>query len=467
MASPHLTRASAFPHCVATLGLRHSYAGHTGCVNSATFSEDGCHIVTTGDDTDVCVWSSITHRRLLKFASGHNDNVFDAKLLGGPLSETSSIVSAGRDGGVWRHVLRGGGGDPTSTRLYLHGGTVHKLALMPGSVNNEFFSAGEDGNVVHYDVRCAQPATPIIVGELLGLGEPLCSTTCAVSPSDPSKLLLGGGDTVLRVFDTRFVGAPCAAFCPGHLKPETYRHENVPGITGAAWSSERTGSRRIVASYGEESIYVFDLVTTEQYRTPELVRRAADGSITRLVPVRVTTVVPVPVSVQARTDIEDGFSIRWNREGGDAIHRSPIATAGSSGCSDSPLPSTSARPSFKRGRDFDDVDASSLAAQAFSLAAVPPAIAAAASTASVATTSISAAATSAEEGDAGLAAVSPSSPPMNFDSDGSSISCEPPTFVRQYEGHLNCECVTAGEADVRTVASRVFLPNMVPTRYSN
>ena len=57
--------------------------GHTGCVNTVLFSEDGTRIFTGSDDTNVNIYLTETCKKIVTLPTIHTNNIFYAKDLPG------------------------------------------------------------------------------------------------------------------------------------------------------------------------------------------------------------------------------------------------------------------------------------------------------------------------------------------------------------------------------------------------
>ena len=53
--------------------------GHTGLIKSCSFSKNGKHMITGGEDGTICVWNSKT-KKCSNVLRGHNSTVFDCKI---------------------------------------------------------------------------------------------------------------------------------------------------------------------------------------------------------------------------------------------------------------------------------------------------------------------------------------------------------------------------------------------------
>lgn len=66
---------------VQKLKLSVQLKGHEGCVNSLDFNSAGDIIVSGSDDLKICLWNWSLGKCILKYESGHSENVFQVKLL--------------------------------------------------------------------------------------------------------------------------------------------------------------------------------------------------------------------------------------------------------------------------------------------------------------------------------------------------------------------------------------------------
>jgi WD repeat-containing protein 42A len=72
--------------------------GHMGCINSIEFSDDGTLLLTGSDDTNICLFSTLTWQKLATLETAHTRNIFNAAMV--PHSGNTEIVSCGLDGKV-------------------------------------------------------------------------------------------------------------------------------------------------------------------------------------------------------------------------------------------------------------------------------------------------------------------------------------------------------------------------------
>eukprot|EP00884_Botryococcus_braunii_P005318 jgi/Botrbrau1/14788/Bobra.105_1s0003.2 len=183
-----------------------------------------------------------------------------------PQTNNSTLLTCARDGQVRMSSLAEGGSLLESKMLYRHMGSSNKLALEPENPSC-FYSCGADGQVCHYDLRCARPHSPqlrILVckcgsgGRFDNQLQPLDLHSIDINPMRPHQFLVAGGEGWLRVYDHRRVegisalSQPVATLCPGRLRQgnQCYAHLS---ITCAKYSYRG----EILASYADEDIYLF------------------------------------------------------------------------------------------------------------------------------------------------------------------------------------------------------------------
>lgn len=72
--------------------------GPDGCVNTLEFNFNGDILVSGSDDKHVMLWSWATKTKTLCYASGHLDNIFQARIM--PLTDDKRIITSSADGQV-------------------------------------------------------------------------------------------------------------------------------------------------------------------------------------------------------------------------------------------------------------------------------------------------------------------------------------------------------------------------------
>lgn len=72
--------------------------GHEGCVNTVVFNSTGDLLVSGSDDKHVMLWNWATQTSILSYASGHSDNIFQARIM--PFTDDKRIITSSADGQV-------------------------------------------------------------------------------------------------------------------------------------------------------------------------------------------------------------------------------------------------------------------------------------------------------------------------------------------------------------------------------
>lgn len=72
--------------------------GHEGCVNTVSFNPAGDLLVSGSDDTNIILWDWLSKTKKLVYPSGHQENVFHARVM--PFTDDSTIVTVAADGQV-------------------------------------------------------------------------------------------------------------------------------------------------------------------------------------------------------------------------------------------------------------------------------------------------------------------------------------------------------------------------------
>lgn len=85
-------------HLVKRLDLYGKLNGHLGCVNTIDFNSTGDILVSGSDDKQIILWEWATKTSKMSYASGHSDNIFQAKFM--PLTDDGKIVTSSADGQV-------------------------------------------------------------------------------------------------------------------------------------------------------------------------------------------------------------------------------------------------------------------------------------------------------------------------------------------------------------------------------
>ena len=67
-------------------------------MNTVHFSPSGDVLVSGSDDRQIVLWDWFAKKELLSYCSGHESNVFQARVM--PFSDDRSVVSCAADGQV-------------------------------------------------------------------------------------------------------------------------------------------------------------------------------------------------------------------------------------------------------------------------------------------------------------------------------------------------------------------------------
>ncbi|CAL9022858.1 unnamed protein product [Prunus brigantina] len=241
---------------VLRLELYRKLEKHRGCVNTISFNAAGDILVSGSDDRRVILWNWETGKVQLSFHSGHNNNIFQAKIM--PYTDDRSIITCAADGQV-RHAQISDKGQVKTSLLGKHLGRSHKLAIEPGSPHI-FYTCGEDGLVQHFDLRTGAATELVTCQPLDGKRSHMPAihlNAIAIDPRNPNFFAVAGSDEYTRLFDIRKYkwdgssdfGQPANFFCPPHLIGD-----GRVGITGLAFSEQS----ELLVSYNDENIYLFE-----------------------------------------------------------------------------------------------------------------------------------------------------------------------------------------------------------------
>ncbi|XP_044767555.1 DDB1- and CUL4-associated factor 8-like [Neomonachus schauinslandi] len=231
--------------------LLYELEGHHGCVNTVHFNQRGTWLASSSDDLRVIVWDWARRQPVLQFASGHKNNVFQAKFL--PNCGDSTMAMCARDGQVRIAELSALPHCKNTKRVAQHRGASHKLALEPDSPF-KFLTSGEDAVVFAIDLRQGQPASRVVVTKerekKVGL------YTIHVNPASTYQFAVGGRDQFVRIYDQRKINenennGVLKKFCPHHL----VNCDSKANITCLVYSHDGT---ELLASYNDEDIYLFN-----------------------------------------------------------------------------------------------------------------------------------------------------------------------------------------------------------------
>lgn len=234
--------------------LAQKLEGHTGCVNAIHFNERGDRLASGSDDLDIYVWDWQKGKKQLSFKSGHTANVFQSKFL--PLSGDTLIATTSRDGQVRLAELSSTGTCRSTKKVAMHKRASHKLALLEGH-KFEFLSGGEDGLMIHIDIRQPKP-NELAIQRSEKNERPVPIYSVHANPVLNHLVATAGSDQFVRLFDRRYLSQenskPFQTFVPRHLATKSSIH-----ITCAVFSNN---GQEIIATYSDEDIFLFHTFDT-------------------------------------------------------------------------------------------------------------------------------------------------------------------------------------------------------------
>lgn len=228
----------------------HTLDRHHGCVNCLNFNKAGNLLVTGSDDLKVIVWNWAKRQPIVVQASGHRSNVFQSKFVdNGSASNQHDfhLITSARDGEV-RSIQVAPDGTSKERIITRHLKAVHKI-VMPDP--NEVLTASEDGCVMRSDLRDTKSPEQLLHAH--DKGEKIMLYSIAHHPFDP-EFCICGRDKFVRVYDKRNMKECSKMFCPDHILKRTKMSSYI-NITCAVYNYIGT---EILASYGNENIYLFD-----------------------------------------------------------------------------------------------------------------------------------------------------------------------------------------------------------------
>ncbi|WIA23425.1 hypothetical protein OEZ85_000180 [Tetradesmus obliquus] len=273
----HVRRAiSSNVQCLQRMCLQRKLEAHAGCVNTVSFDTEGGDVLISGsDDQQILLWDWHRGTVRLRFESGHANNIFQARML--PHSSGSRLITCAADGEVRLVELPEGAGSLSVAKTLLgeHMGRAHKLALDPLNPGCCFYSSGEDGQVVHYDLRCGsgpsqqQQQQQQLSGNSSSSsrrsGSRLKLLLCQgyskargptnrvvginaihVNPTRPWQFAVGGSDAWARVYDLRKTRDP----------PQNPSSSGSSSVTGGRGSDLAAAAAAAAACYGRDRYWI-------------------------------------------------------------------------------------------------------------------------------------------------------------------------------------------------------------------
>ncbi|GIX98180.1 DDB1- and CUL4-associated factor 8 [Caerostris extrusa] len=249
--SPDLFRYNCYGalHMVERLELMYKMKKHEGCVNALNFNTSGTRLVSGSDDLRIIVWDWTISEPVLKFRSGHESNVFQAKFL--PLCNDNFIVTCARDGQVRLADISSQGICKGTRKLAHHKASAHKLALQMDSPHY-FLTCGEDAAVFGIDLR-QEKHNKLLICKSKEKKVPLY--TIFINPQKSHEFAVAGKNQYVKIYDSRYADQPVKEFCPAHLVDD-----NKVNVTSLVYNYN---GQEILASYNDDDIYLFNANETD------------------------------------------------------------------------------------------------------------------------------------------------------------------------------------------------------------
>ncbi|BBM97154.1 WD and tetratricopeptide repeats protein 1 [Marchantia polymorpha subsp. ruderalis] len=280
--------------------------GHQGCVNTLAWNAKGSLLLSGSDDTKVNIWDYGSRKLVHDIYTGHSGYIFCTKFM--PETGDDLVVSGAGDSEVRVHRvsrLAGGKGGRKSSSdqtavFRCHSKRVKKLAVEDGNPH-VIWSASEDGTLRQHDLRegiacpphgspphdCRNVLLDLRCAAKKALQAPprhcLELKTCALSPTRPNHLLIGGSDAFARLYDRRMLPhlssaqqpskpPPCVCyFCPAHLSDKSRSSLHLTHVTFSPSGEE------VLLSYSGEHVYLMDAFTGQEdgvvYRASDVPKR--------------------------------------------------------------------------------------------------------------------------------------------------------------------------------------------------
>ncbi len=238
----------ASPFLMGKLSKFRVFGGHSGCVNTVMFSEDGEVAITGSDDTYVNFHSIESGKMIKSFETAHTRNIFFAKDL--EFSCGNRLLTCAADGCV---LITDVNRHNSFDLVHKHRGRAHRIALIPNSPDC-FLSTGEDGLCCVFDVRLSKAKNGQMVGKTTFRDDnksPRSIFSVCVNPCHPSSVCLGGEFALAQQYDLRNFVSPNTFYAPKHMSSEDFVH-----LTGVRYNAQ---GNEILLSYSGEKIYALDV----------------------------------------------------------------------------------------------------------------------------------------------------------------------------------------------------------------
>jgi len=240
------------------LTLEWELEGHSGCVNTVRWNDEGSLVVSGSDDTFLNIYNPYKRKLLATIPSGHTGNIFHGIFLHG--FDNRLVASCAADGEVRLSDVELG----TARKVAEHRGMAHKVASCMESPQ-VILSCSEDGCIRSTDTRIGPTAGSQVITRVLNEQKIIGLYSMDVHPLHSFTMAVVAKDEHTRVFDRRIMRKE--AMRPDKVRPVvTYTPSdqslqddlNYQGATGVAYSWD---GREIVSTYHSGRIFLF---TTHQ-----------------------------------------------------------------------------------------------------------------------------------------------------------------------------------------------------------
>ncbi|PVF93217.1 WD40 repeat-like protein [Serendipita vermifera] len=257
--------------------IQHVLAGHTGSIQSVTFSPERKNIVSASEDKTIRIWDAETGEVVGGPLEGHSGSVLtvvvspDGRRIASGSEDETVLVWDAETGEIIVGPFRG------------HTGAVNSVAYSPDG--NFIVSGSYDKTIRVWDSVTAGVVLRPIEGHV-------DSVLCIALSPDGRRIVSGSHDETVRIWDIR-TGSPISHPCEGHTdsvtsvafspsgaliasassdntirlwNAETYEAISAPfeGHTYSVWSiAFSPDSKRIVSGSDDESVLVWDTETGE------------------------------------------------------------------------------------------------------------------------------------------------------------------------------------------------------------
>uniref|UniRef100_A0AC34RSY6 Uncharacterized protein n=1 Tax=Panagrolaimus sp. JU765 TaxID=591449 RepID=A0AC34RSY6_9BILA len=230
------------PTWIEQLQLSNVLRGHDGCVNTIEWNSEGNLLVSGSDDRQITVWNKDGHE-VTNFASGHDGNIFAAKFLRN--CNDSKVASGAADGSVvvnqWRSVESG---CCERLREWRNSRRIKQIALDQTN-DSSFFSCGEDGSILGYDIREMEPTT------LFDANQGIKSiATCYSRPTLIAAALSMDG---VKIYDIRYMKESLLNIATGHARILGNR-----GPMTATYLQFNSSGTELIVNFHNDAVYIFD-----------------------------------------------------------------------------------------------------------------------------------------------------------------------------------------------------------------